>query len=71
MTRFMDDANFNTLIARERHLWQHHLSALRVAKLAEVAWEDACDRLNLERLRRAAGQRLADHMQAQERREQL
>ena len=67
----MDDASFNALIERERRLWQHHLSALRVAKLAEVEWEDACDHLNLERLRRAAGQRLADHMQAQERRAQL
>ena len=67
----MDDASFNALIARERHLWQHHLSALRVAKLAELEWETVCDSLNLERLRRAAGQRLADHMQAQERREQL
>ena len=65
----MDDADFNDLLDRERRLWQSHLAALRVAKVAELEWEDACDRLNLERLRRAAGQRLTDHMQAQERRE--
>jgi hypothetical protein len=67
----MDDATYNDLLEREHSLWQASLAAERVAKLAEQEWEAVSDRLNLERLRRATARRLADHMQAQERREQV